>query len=326
MDPELIPAPGELWWSAVVLAALHRVGGADICHLDPITMAVSLDHPEGRVGLQRCQGDRWVLWARSVDAPPAPPDARREAPDWALGGATDDERPTFVAWFAHREWDASETRDGGVPRLLRPLLSVDPLRTAAARAGRLAASDLQVREDHERLGEAMAVLEAAAADPAPLARGAVGSRLRDQVHGQMREAREADRMLLQQPPELVRWAQAHGTRGSFEHSVMLRRGVSEPALTNTALPRSVRCSLDHVLLQLQLEEASDEHGGWHFARVRYDGQVVGFDRAFDHWPRWWRVRHPGQGHTLDELAWEMAQRAPRWRPSWAGLLPRLDAR
>jgi hypothetical protein len=49
--------------------------------------------------------------------------------------------------------------------------------------------------------------------------------------------------------------------------------------------------------------------------------VVRFDRAFDSWPSWYQVQRASEGPSLAELAWEMAQRAPRWRPAWASLLP-----
>lgn len=330
MEPEDIPHPEDLWWSAVVLAALDRAGGSPSTprstRLDRSSMAVALDLAEGAwLRVQRCRGGRFVLWGRSPLAPAAPSDARREAPDWALSRATDAGRPTFVAWWAHDEWDASTPQDHGVPQLLRPLLTVDPRLATLARGGRLGTDDLAAAlpaaADPEGVRAAQELVREAAAPPPALARGSLASRLRVQVHGQMREAAEADRMLLQQPPELVRWASVHGPRSAFEHAVMLRRQDLVPAPTNTALPSSARRTLDNVLRDLHRQEASEQHGAWLFVRVHSDGVVVGFDRAFDHWPAWWRVAHPALGPTLDDLAWEMAQRSPDWRPAWTSLLP-----
>lgn len=330
VEPEDIPLPRELWWSAVVLAALQRATAyADAtpgCRFERDTMLVALDLADGSwLRVQRCPGERYVLWGRSAMAPEAPLDARREAPDWALSRATDPGRPTFVAWWAHGEWDASSPQDEGVPLLLRPLLTVNPHLVGLAATGALAAEDLAgavpVVGTPSDLAAATSLL-VDAAGPAPrLTRGTRVSRLRDQVHQQMREATEADRMLLQQPPELVRWAQVHGPRRGFEHAVMVRRHELVEAPANTALPRAARRTLAHVLRDLHRQESAPDHGAWLFARVRSDGVVTRFDRAFDHWPSWWRVAHPAQGPTLDELAWEMGQRAPAWRPSWSSLLP-----
>ncbi len=330
VEPDDIPLPRELWWSAVVLAALQRATpgatGAVGCRFERDTMLVALDHADGSwLRVQRCPGERHVLWGRSSLAPEAPADARREAPDWALSRATDAGRPTFVAWWAHGEWDASTPQDEGVPQLLRPLLTVDPRLVALVPSGALGPDRLSAAVGGEvaprDLAAASALLAEAAEPPPRLARGTRVSRLRDQVHEQMREATEVDRVLLQQPPEVVRWAQVHAPRTRFEHAVMLRRHELVEAPANTALPRTARRTLAHVLRELHHQESAPDHGGWLFARVHSDGVVTRFDRAFDHWPAWWRVAHPAQGPALDDLAWEMAQRGPAWRPTWSSLLP-----
>jgi hypothetical protein len=95
-----------------------------------------------------------------------------------------------------------------------------------------------------------------------------------------------------------------------------------PAPTNTRLPAASERSLTNVLSTLHREEATEESGAWLFARVTSDGVVVRFDRAFDSWPEWYQVHHANQGPSLDDLAWEMAQRAHEWQPAWASLLPR----
>lgn len=327
MEPEELPDPQELWWSAVAHAALQRAVGHQRCGFEACSMVVALDQPgRGWVRLQRCRGGRFVLWGRSALAPVAPRDARRDAPDWTLTPATDEGRPTFVAWFAHGEWDLTDDQDDGLAMLLRPWAAVDRDLVAAARRGDLGREQLRPHAVDDDALDAALVVVREAGGPAPLlSRGPVRVRLRDQVHDQMREAVDADRMLLQQPPEVVAWAQVHAPRGRFEHAVVVRRHDLVPAVTNTALPRAARTALTNVLRDLHRKEAGDEHGAWLFARVSGDGRVVRFDRAFDHWPAWWRVVHPAQGPALDDLAWEMAQRSPAWRPGWATLLPLHEA-
>ena len=62
-------------------------------------------------------------------------------------------------------------------------------------------------------------------------------------------------------------------------------------------------------------------GAWLFARVTSDGIAVRLERAFDSWPAWHQVSAPGEGPSMEDLAWEMQQRSPAWRPAWASLLP-----
>ena len=102
---------------------------------------------------------------------------------------------------------------------------------------------------------------------------------------------------------------------------MAVRDQLRPAPTNTALPPLAVRTLTNVLRALQREEAAEESGAWLFVRVWSDGSMLSFDRAFDSWPEWYQVRHATQGPSLDDLAWEMAQRTPAWRPAWSSLLP-----
>ena len=102
---------------------------------------------------------------------------------------------------------------------------------------------------------------------------------------------------------------------------MAVQGRIIPSPVNSRLPAHVVRSLTNVLRTLHQEEAGEESGAWLFARVTSDGVVVRFDRAFDSWPAWYQVRHSSQGPSLDDLAWEMAQRTASWRPAWASLLP-----
>ena len=137
----------------------------------------------------------------------------------------------------------------------------------------------------------------------------------------MRDTTDVDRELMQRPPMLVQWSRASGPGVPFEYAVMAVRGRIIPSPVNSHLPVPVTRSLTNVLRSLLEDEASEESGAWLFARVTSDGVVVRFDRAFDSWPPWYQVRLSSQGPSLEDLAWEMAQRTPEWRPPWASLLP-----
>ncbi|WP_156384169.1 hypothetical protein [Marmoricola sp. Leaf446] len=330
MEPDALPPPEDLWWSWACVAALALLAddaGHDEHVLDLPALVLRLDRADGSwLRMQPTRGGRWVLWGRSADAPTAPPDARRGAPDWTLSEATDEGRPTFVCWWAHEEWDTSTSvEDPGAVPLLRALLGADPELCEAARSGRVTDADLRRHApadvDDLRVLQALDLLADARTPPPLLPRGPVRERLRDQLHRQMREAPDRERALIQQPPAVVRWAQVSGPTSPFEYAVMARRDRLVPAPTNTRLPAAAERTLVTLLHVLHHDEASAQSGAWLFARVASDGVVVEFERAFDSYPSWWRVLHPEQGPALDDLAWEMGQRHPDWRPAWASLLP-----
>jgi len=323
VDPDELPDAEDLWWSWVVLAALHRAVSDNSCRFDPDKLVLALDAPDGSwLRMQRSHGRRAALWGRSALAPDSPPDARRGAPDWALSEATEDCRPTFLAWHAHGEWDTSAPcNDEGAIHLLRPLLTVDPRAVELVRAGKATAQSLACYANGEQLEEAVDLVRRAGADAPRRSGGSVGVRLRDQIHGQMRDSDEADRMLMQRPPTLVHWSRVNGPAVPFEYAVMAIQDQLTPAPTNSALPETSVRSLTNVLATLHRDEATEESGAWLFARVTSDGVVVRFDRAFDSWPEWYQVHHTSQGPSLDDLAWEMCQRSPEWQPAWASLLP-----
>jgi hypothetical protein len=305
-----------------VLAALHRAVGNKACSFDADDLLLSLDSQDAWLRMQKTHGQRAVLWGRSSLAPDSPLDARRGAPDWALSDATEARQPTFLAWHAHGEWDSSALgQDEGALHLLRPLLTVDPRVVALGREGRLTPDELAAYAHGEHLEEAAEIARLAAVSAPRTSGGSVRSRLRDQVHGQMRDTDDVDRELMQRPPILVQWSRANGPGVPFEYDVMAIRGRVVPSPLNSRLPDHVVRSLGNVLSTLHQEEASEESGAWLFARVTSDGVVIRFDRAFDSWPTWYQVRHSSQGPSLDDLAWEMAQRTARWRPPWASLLP-----
>ncbi len=324
MEPDDLPDPGDLWWSWVVLAALHRAVGDDRCGYDEQLGVLHLENADGSwVRMQRTLRSRATVWGRSHLAPAAPADARSSAPDWALTDALAGPRPSFLAWHAHDEWDTSSPgADEGAVHLLRPILTVDPRATELARAGQLDAAALARWTDGEHLEPAVELLRRAG-DAEPMSTiGAVRARLRDQIHDQMRDAEERDRMLLTRPPVLVRWLRASGPGVPFEYAVMMTRHRTVVSPTSSVLAEPVVRSLANVLTDLRREEASEESGAWIFARVVSDGVVLALDRAFDSWPAWFQVRHVDQGPSLEDLTWEMQQRDRTWRPAWAGLLPR----
>jgi hypothetical protein len=323
VEPEDIPDAEDLWWSWVVLAALHRATGNDSCRFDPDNLLLGLDAADGSwLRMQRSHGRRAALWGRSAMAPPSPHDACRGAPDWALSEAVNERCPTFLAWHAHGEWDTSAPcHDEGAIHLLRPLLTVDPRAVELVRSGHASPEMLAAYANGQHLTEAVELVRLAGAEAPRSSRGSVGFRLRDQLHGQMRDAAEVDRMLMQRPPSLVQWRRVNGPAIPFEYAVMVTRGRISPAPTNSRLPGPVVRSLTNVLASLHRAEASEDSGAWLFARVTSDGAVVRFDRAFDSWPAWFQVHHASDGPSLADLAWEMGQRTPRWQPTWASLLP-----
>ncbi len=324
VEPEELPDADELWWSWVVLAALHRTVGDDACRFDAGDLVLSMDSTDGSwLRMQRSHGHRATLWGRSSSAPSSPPDARRGAPDWARTAATEERSPTFFAWHAHGEWDMSAPcNDEGAIHLLRPLLTVDPRAVELVRSGRASPDTLAAYANGEQLEEAVELVRLAGATASMRPSDSVALRLRDQIHGQMRDVTEADRMLMQRPPSLVQWSRINGPAVAFEYAVMVMRDKITPSPTNTSLPAPVVRTLTNVVGSLHREEASEESGAWLFARVTSDGVAIRFDRAFDSWPAWFPVQHASQGPTLGDLAWEMAQRTPRWRPAWSSLLPR----
>lgn len=323
VEPDELPDPDDLWWSWVVLAALHRATGDAHCRFDVRTRTLRLDSDDGSwLCMQRTLGSRATLWGRSSRAPASVPDPRRSAPDWAVTEATMERRPSFVAWHAHGEWDATSAEtDEGAIHLIRPLLTVDPRAVEAAREGAVDPETLSSWTDGDDLEAASELIDLTMVEAGTTYPGGVHTRLRNQIHQQMRDCVEVDRMLMQRPPTLVQWSRASGPGFPFEYAVMVVHGRITPSPTNTHLPAAAVRTLTNVLRALHMEEAAEESGGWLFARVTSDGVVVRFDRAFDSWPTWFRVNHAGQGPALVDLTWEMRQRSEAWRPAWASLLP-----
>ena len=143
------------------------------CRLDSRSLVLSLDNPDDSwLRMRRTHRSRAVLWGRSARAPSSPPDARRGAPDWALSDATEERRPTFLAWYAHGEWDTNTScPDEGALHLLRPLLTVDPRVVELGRHGRLTDETLEAYANGDHLQEATELVKLAGADAPPTSLG-----------------------------------------------------------------------------------------------------------------------------------------------------------
>ncbi len=327
VDSESLIHPDDLWWPMVLLAARHVVEEDGAGSIDVEDSCVCLTGVDNYVQLQRFRGDRAVLWGRVGDHEGP---SLEDVPDWALTDPLDQAVRTrginYVAWFAHGEWDAVTSAARGAPELLLSRMpSVDPDVVEAARA-----NDFECAALRDFLGadphEVVELLRSASSELSPPVGGTVSGRLLRQIHEQMRDATEADRMLIQRPAVLVQWSRVNGPPPPFEYAVMAARNQLVPATTNSRFTTTVTRSLTNVLHKLRHEESSDEYGAWLFARVWHDGRMLHFDRAYDSWPAWFQVRQTGQGPSMADLAWEMDQRERPWRPRWASLLPSRTAK
>lgn len=327
VDAEALIHPDELWWPMVLLAARHVVeedGGGSLHIVDS---CVCLNGVDNYVQLQRFRRQRAVLWGRVGDHEGP---SLEDVPDWArtdqLEQAVRSRGINYVAWFAHGEWDAVTSAARGAPELLLSRMpSVDPEVVEAARNSQFDCAALRdfLGADPQEIVDLLT--EAGSELPAPVS-GSVSGRLLGQIHEQMRDASETDRMLIQRPAVLVQWSRVNGPPPPFEYAVMAARNQLVPSATNSRFTTTVTRSLTNVLHKLRHDESSDDYGAWLFARVWHDGRMLHFDRAYDGWPAWYQVRQPGQGPSMADLAWEMDQRAPQWRPRWASLLPQRAAK
>ncbi|WP_310964635.1 hypothetical protein [Nocardioides terrisoli] len=328
MDVDDLPEAERLWWVFATSTALARLRRDPTWSYDPAFHLLAHDASGGvRLRMQRIHHGRCVLWGTWPDASPSP--LWTGVPGWATSDAVHDwlqrDGASFLAWEHRGEWDtATPEVDLAVP--LAPLLDaqVPEALLTAAREGRVAPDDLaglagfsDPGGTEADLGEAAAVLSAAR-DDAPALQGTVRRLLATEIRTQMIAAVERDRVLPQRPVPLVRWARIATPPPDFQYAVHQQDGRLVPALGNSPLAEQHRITLGNLLSRLHREEASAEGGSWLFARVRFDGVNVHFDRAFDSRPQWYE----DEGPSLDTLWAEMAGRAPDWRPPWARLLPR----
>lgn len=322
MDVDALPEPDRLWWPFAVRAAVATTAGDGTWRYDRRYRMLRHDDGPARLRMHRVEGRRAVLWGTWPEHPPTA--AWTGIPGWATSDVVEQglrrEGATFVAWHTRHGWDtATPDADlsGPVTRLLEPALPERVLEAVAA--GRREESVLASLLGDADAAPALAVLQAASAAEPP----GIGVRrlLAAEIRAQMAMTPERERLLPQRPVALVRWARVADLGWGFQYAVHLQARADgahlEPAHGNSPLPDQFRVTLHNVLERLHLEEASDDGGGWLFARVRWDGVSVHLDRAFDSRPPW----AEDDGPSLTTLAAEMARRHPDWRPAWTRLLP-----
>ncbi|MFC4909315.1 hypothetical protein [Actinomadura gamaensis] len=133
----------------------------------------------------------------------------------------------------------------------------------------------------------------------------------------MRNASELDRPVpAGEPDEVAAWVRASLGVTSIE---VAHTGTDRPGRNYKLGPewgRTADPELSALLDAWREREADPERGRWTHARVVVTADGFTAERAYDHLPEWW----PGFQPYLSGLRAEMASRAPRWRPSWAGLL------
>ena len=137
VEPDDLPDAEDLWWSWVVLAALHRAVGDEPAASSPIRSLLALDCADGSwLRMQRPHGrrDRCSGVGR--------PWPRRPLPTHAAGRPTG-HSPRRPRNRRPRSWPGTPTASGtlsaphdeGAVHLLRPLLTVDPRVVELVRSG-----------------------------------------------------------------------------------------------------------------------------------------------------------------------------------------------
>ncbi|WP_026411462.1 hypothetical protein [Actinomadura oligospora] len=133
----------------------------------------------------------------------------------------------------------------------------------------------------------------------------------------MRNASELDRPAPStEPDEVAAWVRANLGEAAVE---IAWTGSDRPGhgyKLGIERGRMADAGLSALLDAWREREADPERGRWTHARVVVTASGFTADRAYDHLPAWWT----GFQLYLAGLRAEMASRAPRWRPSWAGLL------
>lgn len=310
MEADDLASADDLWWSWAVLADSGPLPDGARGDLDTGDHVLHYRLGDSWASMQRISGGRAVLWGRVADATRDAVTQRIDvlagAPDWASSDAVwrslRTTRPGFLAWYSRDGWETSTTgMFDGVVDLLSPLLRADPRLVAAAREG---------STDSPMLRSAHDVAHVAA-------QGSIRTRLREQIHRQMRDTAEHDRGLPERPTLLARWQRIADPRMPFVHTVLVDEGQLVTVTDHLPLSEAAEQSLTNVLHELHRDEAGEDSGAWLVARVCFDGTRITLDRAFDSLPEW----YTGPGPTLHTLSWEMQQRTRRWRPAWSTLLP-----
>lgn len=321
MYAEDLPDGARLWRAFTTRAALGHGRGDGPWRFDAQEQVLRYDAPDGvQLRMQRLYGSRFVLWGRVPGDAPQPD--WTGVPGWASSEAVHRwfarVGATFMAWHHRDGWDTA-TPEADLARAVGPLLADDlPAEVAGSEPGVDAFEEL-LKEDGDAAA-AWAVVVGAGADGPP-ARGRVRTLLTAEIRAQMQLTRDRERILPGRPVAVVRWTRVAAPPPGFRFGMHLERDALVEAPDNDELSEQFRSSLVNVLTQLHHEEADAQWGSWLFARIRYDGVNVHFDRAFDGRPSW----YPHQGPSLGTLASEMSRRTPEWRPAWSRLLPDLPA-
>ena len=237
--PRTCGGPGSCWRRCTARSATTRAG------FDPDDLVLTLDVAGRLVAADAAHAAVAGRALGSLGARHPPLAARRPARCPRLGALArppTERRPTFLAWYAHGEWDTSAPGDDeGALQLLRPMLTVDP-RAVELGASREAdpgdAGDVRQRRAPRGGGRARPAGRRAGAAAVRAARSGRGCATRSTARCATPSRR--DRMLMQRPPILVQWSRVNGPGVPFEYAVMVIRGRIVPARRPTrALPEPV---------------------------------------------------------------------------------------
>jgi len=336
-------APAALWRRWVLLAAGRAALGDHTCEIRRQDSCAHLGEGAAWLRMRRLAGNRAVLWGHHPDLKPdvsLRDELLDTAPDWSydVDSAHAVRDVGFLGWYAHSSWSSVPSHmPDEIGAMLAPIASDAVLaewwRTTWPDATDAHLAAVLQRPDGPTLS---AVVGAAAATRAgkQVARGrdwagrplsaTATAHLRQQIHLQMRSSVElGDRGHPARPALLRQWAHVNLTGAPFRHAVCAvgveQGGAFVRSATNSGLADAEQRSLDNVLMELRMTETDEKSGAWLFARITSDGRSATVERAYDTWPAWYVA--PAAGPTMSALHAEMEQRAPGWRPAWAGLLP-----
>lgn len=122
--------------------------------------------------------------------------------------------------------------------------------------------------------------------------------------------------------ELKEWmrdaAGRHG--GTLTYTALCEDRASTMSLYDGAGERVGDPDMPTKVNELRRLEGHPEHGSWFFLRVHADPEGVTVERAYDHYPAWWRSSGFMSTPSIGSLRAEMDRRAPEWWPHWVWLL------
>ncbi|GAA1467740.1 hypothetical protein NE857_30960 [Nocardiopsis exhalans] len=131
------------------------------------------------------------------------------------------------------------------------------------------------------------------------------------------EVPESD--LLRELKEWVRGAaDRHG--GTLTYTALCVERASSMSLHNGAGERVSDSDMPTDVFDLRGLERHPERGSWFFLRVHASPEGVAVERAYDHYPAWWRSSGFMSTPGIGSLRAEMDRRATEWWPHWVWLL------